>query len=92
MLRPLVVPLLPVSLALACNGPTVSATTTEESTSASSGAPTTTGGEAPTEATTPPGDTSSAEGSSSTGGETDTGHGVLPSGPLQAPKVYNIFI
>lgn len=88
MLRPLVVPLLPVSLALACNGPTVSATTTEESTSASSGAPTTTGGEAPTEATTPPGDTSSAEGSSSTGGETDTGHGVLPSGPLQAGSAH----
>lgn len=82
--------LLPVSLvALACNGPVVSATTTEESTGTTGGAPTTTA-TAPTSTSTPgDGDDTNPPGnSSSTGGETDTGPGALPSGPLQAGSAH----
>ena len=77
-------PLFPLSLALACNGPTVSATTTDESTAGTTGAPTSTGGETPT--TTAAADTSGGDASS--GGATDTGEGVLPSGPLMAGSAH----
>ncbi|MBL9105565.1 MAG: neutral/alkaline non-lysosomal ceramidase N-terminal domain-containing protein [Myxococcales bacterium] len=85
MLRSVVLVTLPASLALACSGPVVDASTTMASTGATagdSGEPPTTGAASTSGGTGTDGDATIAPGSSSSGG--DTGGGALPSGPLQA--------
>lgn len=88
MLRSFALSTLPASLALACSGNVVDATTSEASTTASSGdtkEPDDSGPDTPTTgASTTSGDPATT--STSTGDE--TGPGVLPSGPLQAGAAY----